>query len=334
MVSETDSGLRRWSATTATQAPSDDGFPAPSTSTLISARRLVKRFGEFTAVDGIDVEVNPGEAFGFLGPNGAGKTTTILTILGLLNPDAGRVRVFGEPAGSLAARRRLGFQSEIFHTYPFHTARRALTFYGRLSGMSLDALPRSVDAQLEQLGLTHAADRKVGTFSKGMMQRLGLATALLHEPELLLLDEPTTGLDPEGRKLVADIIGRQKKRGKTVFLSSHILTDVERSCDRVVMIRSGELVLSKELGSDDPESALWEVELIGGGDDAIERLATRGFVPNEHRDGSAEFHCSTEQKAELLRAAAELGLEISKVQRRAETLEELYMQHLGGSSDG
>lgn len=286
------------------------------------------------AVKGLDLVIEQGSVVAFVGPNGAGKTTTLLAILGFLSPDSGRVSVFGEPAGSLAARARLGFQSEIFYTYPYHTARRALMFYGRLSRMSPDELSRSVDRQLNRLGLADAADRKVATFSKGMMQRLGLASALLHEPELLLLDEPTTGLDPEGRKLVADIMAAEKARGRTVFLSSHILTDVERTCDRVVMIRKGELVLSKELGTPEGESEAWEVELVGPIDAARERLAADGLVPHESREGKAVFRCSKEQKNALLTAASSLGLDVAKVEQRRESLEDLYMKILGGSSDG
>jgi len=286
------------------------------------------------AVKKLDLAIEQGSVVAFVGPNGAGKTTTLLAILGFLSPDSGRVSVFGEPAGSLEARARLGFQSEIFYTYPYHTARRALTFYGRLSRMPSGEVARSVDRQLDRLGLAFAADRKVSTFSKGMMQRLGLASALLHEPELLLLDEPTTGLDPEGRKLVADIISAEKARGRTVFLSSHILTDVERTCDRVVMIRKGELVLSKELGAPEEESESWEVELVGPIDADRERLASDGLVPDESREGRTVFRCSKEQKNQLLTSASSLGLEIAKVEERRESLEELYMKLLGGSSDG
>jgi ABC-2 type transport system ATP-binding protein len=286
------------------------------------------------AVKNLGFSVDEGSVVAFVGPNGAGKTTTLLTILGLLQPDAGRISLFGEPAGSREVRRRLGFQSEIFYTYPFHTARRALKFYGRLSGLSPSDLPDRIDAQLARLGLAEAADRKVSTFSKGMMQRLGIAQALLHEPELLLLDEPTTGLDPEGRKLVADIIAQEKARGHAVFLSSHILTDVERSCDHVLMIRRGEQVLSKRLHELSSATERWDVELTRDGGAAVERLATHGFVPAEDRDGVLLFHCSAEEKANLLRAVAELDLDVVRVQRRLETLEELYMKHLGGTSDG
>ena len=285
------------------------------------------------AIKGIEIIVERGSVVAFVGPNGAGKTTTLMMILGLLKPDAGRIAVFGEPASSLVAKRRLGFQSEIFFTYPFHTARRALRFYGRLSGMTTGALASRVDPLLERVGLAHAADRRVATFSKGMMQRLGLAQALIHEPDLLLLDEPTTGLDPEGRKLVADIIRAEKSHGRTVFLSSHILTDVERSCDRVVMIRSGEIAFAKEL-TRDPEAELWEIELSGEVTTAEEVAEAVDRWQMERSDGKFVYRCSASEKAELLRRAAAAGFDVFGVRRVTETLEDLYMEHVGGTSDG
>ena len=285
------------------------------------------------AVKGLDLRIEAGSVVAFVGPNGAGKTTTLLAILGFLKPDEGSISVLDSPAGSLEAKRRLGFQSEIFFTYPYHTARRALSFYGRLSGLRDGGLHDAVELQLDRLGLAHAAERKVGTFSKGMTQRLGLAAALLHEPELLLLDEPTTGLDPEGRKLVADLIAGEKARGRTVFLSSHILTDVERTCDRVVMIRKGELVLSQELGAEEDDE-FWEVRLSGPLDGAKAALDAAGLKPYQVHDAGASFQCSPVQKAELLGIAGAHGLDVAHVERRGETLEELYMKHVGGTSDG
>jgi ABC-2 type transport system ATP-binding protein len=254
------------------------------------------------AIVDLNLAVEAGSAVAFVGPNGAGKTTTLFAVLGFLKPDRGSIRVFGEPAGSLGARKRIGFQSEIFHTYPFYTARRALSFYGRLSGLSLPQNAKRIERELERLGLAQAADRKVGTFSKGMTQRLGLAQALLHDPDLLLLDEPTTGLDPEGRKLVGDLILEEKARGKTIFLSSH--------------------------------SEVWEVEILAAEKGKIELLAAEGLVPRESRDGAAIFRGSASEKNELLRRAAELGLEVSGVRCRSHSLEDLYMERLGGASDG
>jgi ABC-2 type transport system ATP-binding protein len=286
------------------------------------------------AVAGLDLTVEPGSVVAFVGPNGAGKTTTLLAVLGFLKPDRGSIRVFGEPAGSLGARNRIGFQSEIFHTYPFHTARRALGFYGRLSRVPSKDLSRRIDRKLERLGLTEAADRKVRTFSKGMTQRLGLAQALLHEPDLLLLDEPTTGLDPEGRKLVADIILEEKSRGRTIFLSSHILTDVERTCDRVVMIRKGEVVLSEELEVLARAGEEWEVELLAPDDEKLGALAAEGLVPERSEEERVVFRGSAARKNELIGRAVKEGLEVGEVRRRSHSLEDLYMEKLGGTSDG
>ena len=178
-----------------------------------------------------------------------------------------------------------------------------------------------------------AADRKVGTFSKGMMQRLGLAQALLHEPEFLVLDEPTTGLDPEGRKLVAEIILEEKAQERTVFLSSHILSDVERTCDRVVMIRNGEVVLAEDIERLTGDQELWEVEVLGE-DASSDSLVAAGFNRVNRQPGKATFVCSLDEKRRLLQQMTEAGLEVGTLKRRSQSLEDLYMKHVGGSSDG
>ena len=173
--------------------------------------------GSVDAVRDLNLDVEAGSVVAFVGPNGAGKTTTIYSMLGLLTPTQGTITLFGSPSGSVAAQRRLGFLSEIFYTYPYLTGRDAMRFYGRLSGLALDDIDRRIPAQLERLGLADAVDRKVSSFSKGMVQRLGLAQALLHHPDLLILDEPTTGLDPEGRKLVADMILERRRAAPRSF---------------------------------------------------------------------------------------------------------------------
>ena len=221
------------------------------------------------AVDDVSLQVDAGETLALVGPNGAGKTTTLLSILGLLRPQRGEVRIYGHEAGSREARRRVGFLSEIFYTYRYRRADDLLRYYGSLSGMSKPALDDRVPALLERVGLGSAARRRVKTFSKGMVQRLGLAQALLHEPELLVLDEPTTGLDPEGRRLVAELVSEQKRRGTAVLLSSHILTDVERVCDRVVILRRGKVVLSDRVAAVTATQSLEDVymQLAGGSSD-------------------------------------------------------------------
>ena len=290
--------------------------------------------GPVTAVRDLSMTVERGSVVAFVGPNGAGKTTTIYAMLGILRPTRGAITLFGEPAGGLAARRRLGFLSEIFYTYPYRTARGAMRFYGRLSGMSAGDLEERIPRHLARLGLGDAIDRRLGSYSKGMVQRLGLAQALLHEPELLILDEPTTGLDPEGRKLVADIIAEEKARGTTVFLSSHILSDVERMCDRIVMLRRGEVVLSEAIANLMTASDQCEIEVTRWQPALTSRLAEAAAEIVRQNGDAAVLRCPEARKDDLLRLLLELGISIGAVRSGRRSLEDLYMELVGGTSSG
>jgi ABC-2 type transport system ATP-binding protein len=302
---------------------------------VIEVEHLAKSFftilrREVAAVRDVSLRVMRGDVVAFVGPNGAGKTTTIYAMLGLLKPDRGTVRLFGHPAGSVEARRRTGFQSEIFYTYGFKTAAHVLDFYGQLSELPADKAVSAVPHQLDRLGLGAAKARKVRGFSKGMTQRLGLAQALLHEPELLILDEPTTGLDPEGRKLVADIILEEKARGATVFLSSHILSDVERTCDHVVILNQGSVVYSASMDKVRMEADEWEIEVAAWTDAA--RAAVPNAAPPDHVSAST-LRCKTPDKDAMLLRLLSAGASIGSV-RRSHSLEDLYMRYAGGSSSG
>jgi ABC-2 type transport system ATP-binding protein len=281
------------------------------------------------AVKDLALTVPRGAIVAFVGPNGAGKTTTIHTVLGFLTPDAGRVRLFGLPPGP-AALRRVGYQSEIFHTYPYYKARQALLYYGRLSGMSRQAIDAAVPPLLARMGLDGAANRAVSTFSKGMTQRLGLAQAMLHDPELLILDEPTSGLDPEGRRLVLDIIGEEKAKGRTVFLSSHILSDVERTCDEVVMVNQGEVAFSHQIAAFQPGGDDWEIEVTGWSAAHRDLLGDLAFSVATEADDIAVLVCAAGQKKTLLHRLTSLPLDVGTVQRRrGASLEETYLKHVG-----
>jgi ABC-2 type transport system ATP-binding protein len=286
---------------------------------------------EVCAVRDVTLKVSQGSVVAFIGPNGAGKTTTIYMLLGLLRPTHGAVRLFGLPAGSMEARRRTGFQSEIFYTYGFKTAKGALRFYGELSEMPDDQIEAAAPQQLQRLGLGHAQQRKIRGFSKGMIQRLGIAQALLHRPELLILDEPTTGLDPEGRKLVADIILEEKTRGTTVFLSSHILSDVERTCDHVVILREGRVVFSESMDTLRGASAEWEIEVLNWSPAALEAIGRLEI--RDQKDGVVIVRCPAADKNAILRTLLEVDADVGAV-RRAASLEDLYMRYAGGSSSG
>jgi len=281
------------------------------------------------AVKKLSLKVSSGSIVAFVGPNGAGKTTTIHTLLGFLKPDAGSVRLFGQPAGTDQLH-RIGYQPEIFHTYPFYKAREVLRYYGRLSGMASQDLDQKIPGLLDRMGLADAANRRAVTFSKGMNQRLGLAQALLHDPDLLILDEPTSGLDPEGRRLVLEIIGEEKAKGRTVFLSSHILSDVERTCDEVVMIRQGEIVFTEQLSTFAGQSPHWEIEVLGWSPAAKEGLGGFEFKFLAEAGERAVLSCTSDVKKDLLHKLTELPVDVVSVQRqRGATLEDTYMKYVG-----
>jgi len=199
------------------------------------------RFGGRTvaALDGLDLTVEPGEVFGLLGPNGAGKTTTVKILLGLARPTSGAARLFGRPSSDPESRRRVGYLPE-GHRFPgYLTARQTLSLFGRMSGVDPAVLRARIPALLERVRLADWTDVRVKKFSKGMTQRLGLAAALVHEPDVLLLDEPTDGVDPVGRREIRDLLQAEASQGRSILLNSHLLSEVERMCGRVAVLRSG-----------------------------------------------------------------------------------------------
>jgi ABC-2 type transport system ATP-binding protein len=201
------------------------------------------RRGAVKAVDDLSLRIGQGQIVGFLGPNGAGKTTTLHVLLGFIAPTSGSARIFGTDVQHSIARRRLGYLPEHPDTYRFLTGRELLVLTGRLFGLGRRALGTRVGAVLEQTGMAEAADRRIGTYSRGMMQRICLAQALINDPDLVILDEPTGGLDPIGRMAVRRIITDLRDRGKTVFFSSHELSEVELVCDRIAILSRGRVVV-------------------------------------------------------------------------------------------
>ena len=194
------------------------------------------------AVDDLCLEVGNNEIFGLLGPNGSGKSTTIKIILGLLEASRGTCEIYGRPSKLVDARRSVGFLPEAPYFYRYLTGRELVLYYARICMVSRIKIDAAVDSVIKLVGMTEAADRRVGTYSKGMLQRIGLAQSLVHDPQLVILDEPTAGVDPLGSAAIAEIIRELKRRGKTVLLSSHLLAQIEGLCDRVAILHRGKLV--------------------------------------------------------------------------------------------
>src|SRR5271166_6093441 len=203
---------------------------------------LAKRYGKVEALANLSMTVPRGEIFGFLGPNGAGKTTAVKLLLGLTHPTAGEGTVLGMPLGDRETRRAIGYLPELFRYQDWLCAREVLDFHCSLAGVARAARSGQIDGALETVGLTKRALDRVGTYSKGMQQRLGLGVALIGSPELIFLDEPTSALDPVGRREVREVLRGLKRRGVTVFLNSHLLTEVEQVCDRVAIVDRGRVI--------------------------------------------------------------------------------------------
>ena len=244
---------------------------------IIDTEGLAKRYGQTDALVDLTMRVEAGEVFGFLGPNGAGKTTAVKLLLGLARPTGGKATVLGSPLGDRAARAQIGYLPELFRYQPWLHAREVLALHAELARLAVPTRRRAVDEALDRVGLTDRADDPVSGFSKGMQQRLGLGVALLGEPELILLDEPTSALDPVGRTDVRAIVRAARDRGATVILNSHLLTEVERVCDRVVILHHGRTIAS---GSLDEVVAADGVRLsVTGLDDAGSAIAA-AFGPS------------------------------------------------------
>lgn len=222
--------------------------------TVVTVRGLTKVFKDFwgrakaRAVDNVDFEVRRGEVFGLLGPNGSGKSTTVKLILGLLNPTKGRIEVFGHSTRHVATKARIGYLPEESYLYRYLNSHETLDFFGNLFHLPKDQRENRSEQLLEMVGLSQTRTRAVGEFSKGMQRRIGLAQALINDPDLVILDEPTSGLDPIGCREVKDLILALARRGKTVILSSHLLSDVEDVCDRVVIYYGGKIQAQGTLG--------------------------------------------------------------------------------------
>jgi ABC-2 type transport system ATP-binding protein len=296
---------------------------------IIETQGLRKQFGPTVAVSDLSLRVSAGEIFGFLGPNGAGKTTSIKMLLALVEPTSGTGQVLGAPLGDRAARAHIGFLPEHFRFHETLTATELLRFHGRLYGLRGGSLDARIDRLLTRVDLVDAADRPLRGYSKGMLQRAGLAQALLNEPQLVFLDEPTSGLDPLGRLLVRDIIAELRADGVTVFLNSHLLGEVEATCDRVVFVKRGRVVEERRLSA--PTEVL-DLELRVG-------LVTAAILDGLSRFGTNIVHprpdviaLRTESDAvvpAIVSWLVQQGVRIHAVQPRRKSLEDVFLDVMG-----
>ena len=258
---------------------------------IISTHALVKEFRtvrpRIRALDRVDLTVNRGEAFGLLGANGAGKTTLVKVLLGLTRADSGTVEIRGASPGRTATRRRIGYLPE-GHRFPgYLSADAAMRLFGRLAGVAEDTLDRRIGELLDLVGLAERRQDHIGRFSKGMTQRLGLAAALIDDPDVLFLDEPTDGVDPVGRREIRDILKLTKSRGTTVFINSHLLSEVERTCDRVAILHRGQVI--REGSVEELTRPTRRFRLRAGDGPAIDPgLIAAAGASLTHRNGFAE----------------------------------------------
>lgn len=300
-------------------------------SSVIETRglRKVYRGAKWAAVDGLDLTVGRGQVFGFLGPNGAGKTTTIGMLLGNIFPSAGAGSVLGRPIGDRETRRRIGYLPEKFQFHEFLSASEFLDVHGRLYGMDSAARRRRIPEVLELVGLGGRAKSKIREFSKGMQQRAGLAQAILHEPDLVILDEPTSALDPLGRRAVRDLILYLKWRGTAVLLNSHLLSEVERTCDEVAIIRQGRVVRQGTVEAITAPASSVVVELETAGEEVRQTLSAFGET-SLGGDG-APLHATVALASErdipdLVAALVRVGARVRSITAQRESLEDAFVR--------
>ena len=300
---------------------------------IIEVKDLIKDFkGDFwkkakRVLDGVTFSVEEGVIYGFLGPNGAGKTTTIKTLMGIIFPTSGSAKILGNDVYKVDFKKDVGFLPESPYFYDYLRAGEFLQFYGELFGIKRSEIRKRIDMLLEEVGLASEKDVQLRKFSKGMLQRIGLAQALINDPKLLVLDEPMSGLDPIGRKNIRDVILKCKERGKTIFFSSHILSDVEMICDQVSIVVGGKIVDSgyiKDLLN--PKVLYYEVEF-----DQLSKAGFNGQFFKDHdfieRGKSIFVKAKNEEELKKINSSMmEKGINVISISPVKETLEDLFMK--------
>ena len=290
----------------------------------------------YVALDSLTLHVRQGEVFGFLGPNGAGKTTTLKLLMQLTYPTSGRAEILGRPVGDVSVKRRTGYLPENPYFYDYLTAEELLHYFAGLFGYSTADRRRRVAALLDEVGIGAERRLQLRKFSKGMLQRVGIAQAIINDPEVVVFDEPMSGLDPLGRREIRELILRLRDRGCTVFFSSHVLSDAEALCSRVAIVASGKLAATGELSEILAFKALgWEL-VVGSLDDAVlEAAQAAGHIDRATALGGRRYALHLPLSVAPDRLVAEFasqGAELISVNPVRETLEEFYMRQVGAVS--
>jgi ABC-2 type transport system ATP-binding protein len=295
----------------------------------IDTHELRKVFGEQAAVKGLTLQVKQGEVFGFLGPNGAGKTTSIKMLLGLVAPTSGKASLLGSQIGEREVLRQVGFLPEHFRFQDWLTAFEFMELHSQLYGMDMHVSRYRIGELLERVGLIDFRDKFLRTFSKGMLQRIGLAQALINKPRLVFLDEPTSGLDPIGRRLVRDIIHELRAQGTSVFLNSHLLSEIEVTCDRVAFIRHGEVIRVLELATISSDQVNVSIRVRGLSSEAIHGLSRWG-TELQVNGGSLSISLASESVLpEITRYLVAQGADVFAITPQRASLEEIFIETVG-----
>lgn len=301
---------------------------------VIATANLVKQYKKIEALKGVTIQVEKGEIFGLLGQNGAGKTTLVKILLGITQPSFGEARLLDEPAGTSSVRQRVGYLPED-HRFPdYHTGWSLLDFYGALLSVPREKRRARIEEVLEMVGLRGRMHYKIRTYSKGMKQRLGIAQAILHEPEVIFLDEPTDGVDPVGRREIRELMQRLKQNGTTIFLNSHLLGEVELICDRVVILQTGQVIRSGDVAALTRMQGSFMIGLAAGQDFPREEIEKAGYPATARGDLweiGVEDGKSIDPIIDLLRGR---GLSIRHLVEKRQSLEELFMESVVAAEPG
>ncbi len=310
---------------------------------IVRIQGLTKRYGQVLAVDHLDLEIAPGEVFGLLGPNGAGKTTTTLMLLGLTEPDSGTAAIDGRDCTRqpLLVKREVGYLPDSVGFYPDLTGRENLRFSGALNGLPLEECERRAEALLERVGMTYAADRKAGTYSRGMKQRLGIADVLMKDPRVIIMDEPTLGIDPEGIRALMSLIRELSVRdGRTILISSHQLYQVQQICDRVGIFVRGRLIacgpigqLGRQLQSEGRYLLELRTDRPGTLAEALNGLEGVRTAEQGAEEGLLRVESVRDIRRELTMLAAERGCVLLELRQRGGDLEEIYRNYFEKAGD-